>query len=423
MFYDRAKIYIKGGDGGNGIVAFRREKYIPEGGPSGGDGGHGGDAILVADNGLRTLVDFKYKKHYKADRGDHGQSKERHGKSAEDLLLRVPVGTVVLDADTGETLADMVEHGQQVVVARGGRGGRGNARFTSALNRTPRVAEKGEPAEERWLQLELKLLADVGLVGFPNVGKSTIISRISAAKPKIADYPFTTIIPNLGVVSAGEGRSFVVADIPGIIEGAHEGTGLGYEFLKHIERTRILVFVLDAGNIDRHELTGDLTTLERELTLYNPGLAERRRLLAINKMDLTGAEESLVSLRSQVGERYEIFPVSAVTGMGLDRLVNRLDELLQIEEQVPLKNPAPEIRVTKATREERFKIEKNQRIYNITGREAERHVAMTDLNNDAALQRLQHIFRKMGIVDELRAMGAKPGDMIQINGIEFEFLD
>ncbi|MHB1127520.1 MAG: GTPase ObgE [Bacillota bacterium] len=423
MFYDRAKVYVKGGDGGNGIVAFRREKYVPEGGPSGGDGGHGGNTILVADSGLRTLVDFKYKKHYKAPRGGHGGGKHRHGKSAEDLLLRVPVGTLIYDDDSGEVLADLVEEGQQVIVARGGRGGKGNARFASALNRVPRMAEKGEPGEEHWLRLELKLLADVGLVGFPNVGKSTIISRISAAKPKIADYPFTTLVPNLGVVIAGEGRSFVVADIPGIIEGAHEGSGLGYEFLKHIERTRILVFVLAPDNLGENDLSGDLATLERELGLYNPALAGRRRLLAVNKMDLPGSEERLEQLRTQVGERYEIYPVSAITGQGLDNLVNRLAELLDVEEPVTLAVPVPETRITKAIEQERFAIEYDHGIYTVSGREVERHIAMTDLDSDAGLQRLQHIFRKMGVIAELRARGARPGDTVQIKGIEFEFLD
>ena len=308
MFYDRTKIYVKAGNGGNGAVSFRREKYVPLGGPDGGDGGRGGDIILVADEGLRTLVDFRYKRHYKGDRGEHGQGKDRHGKSAEDLILRVPVGTIVKDAETGEILADFTKHGQREVVAKGGRGGRGNARFISNTNKAPTVAERGEPGEERWLLLELKLLADVGLVGFPNVGKSTLISKVSAARPKIADYPFTTLVPNLGVVRVEE-ESFVMADIPGIIEGAHTGAGLGLEFLRHVERTRLLLHVLDISGSEGRDPVQDFEIINRELREYSPALAERPMLVVPNKIDLPGSEDNLARLREHLRDKYEIFPI------------------------------------------------------------------------------------------------------------------
>ncbi|MEW5899603.1 MAG: GTPase ObgE, partial [Bacillota bacterium] len=311
MFYDTAKIYVKAGDGGNGCVSFRREKYIPEGGPDGGDGGRGGNVVFRADEGLRTLVDFHYQRRYLAGRGQHGKGKNMHGRSGEDLVVRVPAGTVVRDAQSGMVLADLVRDGQEVVVARGGRGGRGNARFAGPKNKTPVFAEKGEPGEERWLELELKLLADVGLVGFPNAGKSTLISRVSRARPKIADYPFTTLVPNLGVVTLGEGVSFVIADIPGLIAGAHQGAGLGHRFLRHTERTRLLVHVIDVAGVEGRDPLEDFYVLNRELFLYNPLLAQKVQLIAANKIDLPGAGENLQRLQKTLGAQYEIFPLSA----------------------------------------------------------------------------------------------------------------
>ncbi|ATW25473.1 GTPase ObgE [Candidatus Formimonas warabiya] len=425
MFYDRAKIYVKGGDGGNGIVAFRREKYVPEGGPSGGDGGKGGDVVMVADEGLRTLIDFKYKQHYKAGRGEHGQGKNMHGRGAEDMVLQVPLGTVVRNAETDEIIADFIFHGQKVVVAQAGRGGRGNTRFVSSQNRVPEFAEKGEPGQERWLLLELKLLADVGLVGFPNVGKSTIISRVSAAKPKIADYPFTTLSPNLGVVRVDEGNSFVLADIPGLIEGAHTGAGLGHHFLRHLERTKILIHVLDLSELPDRTPWDDFDIINRELKAYKASLAERPQIVAANKMDLPGAEERLGELKERLGDQYEVFAISAATGAGLPLLMQRAFQLVQDAEKNVVTEPAErEIRHVHVTPQERFQIFRDEAgIFVVSGEEVERHVAMTDFENEAAVKRLQRIFKKMGLDQGLREKGAKAGDVIRIKELEFDFAD
>lgn len=422
MFYDRAKIYVKGGDGGAGAVAFRREKYVPEGGPSGGDGGRGGSVYFVADEGLRTLVDFRYKRHYKADRGEHGQGKNMHGKSGEDMIVRIPVGTIIKDDDTGEILADLVEHGQQVVVAKGGRGGRGNARFMSNTNKAPTLAENGEPGEDRYLVLELKLLADVGLVGFPNVGKSTIISQVSAAKPKIADYHFTTLVPNLGVVALEDGESFVLADIPGLIEGAHTGAGLGHEFLRHTERTRLILHVLDiAGSEERNPLE-DFRVIQEELRQYSETLADRPMIVVANKMDIPGAEENLKQLREELGEAYEIFPVSAATGEGLKELIYHIAQVLP-------EIPAPEIfvrpeerhKVTHAEAPERFELTREGDLFVIRGKEIERHVKMTLFESEEGLYRFQNILKVMGVDNALRAEGIREGDKVQIGELEFEW--
>uniref|UniRef100_A0A832GPI9 GTPase Obg n=1 Tax=Caldimicrobium thiodismutans TaxID=1653476 RepID=A0A832GPI9_9BACT len=331
-FVDQAKIYVKAGDGGPGCVSFRREKYVPRGGPDGGDGGDGGDVILVADPQVHTLYDFYHQVHFRAENGRPGQGKKMKGKDGEDLLLRVPVGTVVRDAETGELLGDLVTPGQTLVVARGGKGGRGNAHFATPTRQAPRFAEKGTPGEERWLLLELKLIADVGLVGFPNAGKSTLLAQISAAKPKIADYPFTTLEPNLGVVKLPEGETFVVADIPGLIEGAHRGVGLGHEFLRHIERTRVLLYILD---ISREELiVEDFKTLRKELELYNPTLLTKPYLIAFNKIDLLAREkreEKINYLKGLFDPSFGplIYPISAATGEGVKTLLYALLDILK----------------------------------------------------------------------------------------------
>jgi len=328
MFIDRAVIYVKGGDGGNGVVSFRREKFIPKGGPDGGDGGHGGDVILIADEGLSTLLDFQHRRHFRAQRGTHGQGAKRHGKRGGSLVVPVPVGTLVRDAATRDVLADLVQHGQRVVAARGGRGGRGNARFATPTRRAPRQAEPGEPGQERNIELELKLIADVGLVGLPNSGKSTLLSRVSAARPKIADYPFTTTEPYLGVVGLPDGRSFVLADIPGLIEGAHQGAGLGHTFLRHISRTNVLIHVVDLAAPERDPLA-DFQTVNDELRLYDPALEQRPMLVALNKIDQPQARERAAAVAAAVGKRgYQAFAISGATGEGVEALMYAAADLL-----------------------------------------------------------------------------------------------
>lgn len=418
MFIDQARVFVKGGDGGNGIVAFRREKYVPLGGPSGGDGGRGGSVIFKADEGMSTLLDFRYKRHFKAARGTHGQGKNMHGAGAEDLMVRVPVGTIIKDEATGEVIADLVSPGQEATVARGGRGGKGNARFATAINKAPSFSENGEPGEERWIRLELKLLADVGLVGFPNAGKSTLISRISAARPKVADYPFTTLVPNLGVVETRHHESFVVADIPGLIEGAHAGAGLGHDFLRHIERTRVLLFVLDAAQTEGRDVVEDYEILCRELKLHNPELADRPYLIVANKMDIPTAAENADRLKTRWGDK--VFNVSAATGDGTVALIEKTYELLQssVINQVHV----GEERVVHRFEEEApFEINIVDGVYEVSGKRIEKLVAMTNLDNEEALQRFQRTIEHMGLESALRARGIKPGDTVRIKDWEFDY--
>ena len=330
-FIDEAKIYVKSGRGGKGCVSFRREKFVPRGGPNGGDGGNGGSVILIARQNMSSLLDHRYKQHYKAENGEHGRGKDQHGKNAPTLLVPVPVGTVVKDFFTGEILGDLTEDGDTLVVAKGGHGGRGNARFATPTNRAPRYAEPGEEAEERTLLLELKLLADVGIIGFPNAGKSTLISRISAARPKIADYPFTTLIPNLGVVSYNEGKTFVVADIPGLIKGAHEGTGLGIKFLRHIERTKVLIHLLDLSPLTERDPIEDYHQMNGELKAYSADLIKKPQIIAPNKIDITEAREKLKKIKTYFNKLgIEVFPISSATGEGLQVLIKEAGKRLEI---------------------------------------------------------------------------------------------
>ncbi len=325
MFVDRVKIFVKAGDGGDGVVSFRREKYVPRGGPDGGDGGKGGSVVFVVDPSMRTLLDFRYRQHFKAERGGNGAGRNRTGKNGRDRLIPVPPGTVVTDADTQDVLGDLIDEGDQLVVARGGRGGRGNARFASSTRRAPRIAEEGGPGEERTLRMDLKVIADVGLVGLPNAGKSTFLSRVTAANPRVASYPFTTLSPNLGVVNR-YGNTFVIADIPGIIEGAHEGKGLGHEFLRHVERTRVLLHIVDIGSADP---VGDLATLERELEMYSEVLARKAKLVVANKMDIPGAEEGFSRLKGILSARgIDCHPISALTGEGIEEIIVEVQALL-----------------------------------------------------------------------------------------------
>ena len=321
-FIDEAKIYVKAGDGGRGCVSFRREKFVPRGGPNGGDGGNGADVIMVAKRNMTSLLDHRYQQHYKAKRGVHGKGKDQHGKNAEDLFIPVPLGTMIKDFESGAFYGDLTQDGQTLVIARGGKGGRGNARFITPTNQAPKEAEPGTPGQEKTLKLELKLLADAGLLGFPNAGKSTLISTISAARPKIADYPFTTLVPNLGVVSYGDGATFVVADIPGIIEGAHEGAGLGIQFLRHIERTKILVHLLDLSPITQRDPIEDYEKLNHELISFSEELSKRPQIVALNKIDITEAREELERLEKHFNDLgIKTFPISSATGEGTKELV------------------------------------------------------------------------------------------------------
>ncbi len=424
QFVDQVDISIKGGDGGDGIVAYRREKYVPRGGPSGGNGGRGGNVIIRADGKLNTLVDLRYKKHYHAERGGNGGPNEKHGKDGRDLVLRVPVGTIVTDTDTGKVIADLVVDGQEVVAARGGAGGRGNASFASSTNQTPKFAEKGEPTDERRITLELKLLADVGLIGYPSVGKSTLISRISSAKPKIADYPFTTLVPNLGVVSI-DGRSFVVADMPGLIEGAHEGAGLGHQFLRHIERTRLLVHLIDVSGFSGREPMHDFDAINEELRSHSEKLAELPQIVALNKADMPAAREIVDRLRPDLESRgLEVFEISALTGLGLQpliyRIADRLDELPR-EEYTPVEEVA---HFTVESVEESWDARKTgANEYVVEGRPVEMLVRRADTDNEYALRRLHRQLEKMGVIKRLRELGAQEGDLVKIAGMEFDFVD
>jgi len=422
MFVDRAKIYVKAGDGGNGVVAFRREKFVPRGGPNGGDGGKGGDVILIVDSNLSTLMDFRYKVHYKAKRGQHGQGSNKIGRSAENMIIKVPPGTIVKDSETGAVLADLVEDGQSFVVAKGGRGGRGNAKFSSSIHRAPDFAEKGEPGEERWVIFELKLLADVGLIGFPNAGKSTLLSRMTAAKPKIADYPFTTLYPNLGIVDTGygEGQSFILADIPGLIEGAHEGQGLGHEFLRHVERTRVLIHVLDMTGLERDPIEG-FNNINKELANYSEKLSDKPQIIAANKVDLPEARDNYVEAKLILEKRgFKVIPISGVTGEGIKQLISEVSKMLAT---IPKITQIEEIKEYTLVEEEPFKIKKQDGIFQITGRYVERLIAMTNLENDSAVKRLQRTFKRIGLDDELKRLGVRVGDTVKIGDIEFYYTD
>ncbi|WP_026973826.1 GTPase ObgE [Alicyclobacillus contaminans] len=430
MFVDQAKIYVKGGDGGNGIVSYRREKFVPLGGPAGGDGGRGGDVVFVVDGGLRTLIDFRYQRHFKAERGEHGKTKNQHGKSAPDLVVKVPPGTVVRDADTGEFLGDLTREGQRLIVAHGGRGGRGNTRFATEANKAPDMAEKGEPGEERNLLLELKVLADVGLVGFPSVGKSTLLSAVSAARPKVGAYHFTTLTPELGVVRVDEERSFVLADLPGLIEGAHAGHGLGHEFLRHVERTRVIVHVLDIAATEGRNPVEDYRVIRAELEAYDPRLSARPELIAANKMDVPGAEEHLAAFRAAYPD-LPVYPISGVTGEGVQALLYAIAETLDqvadvhsVEHELSSQTEAaPEKKVYRFEREEPFRILREGNRFVVASAELEKLVAMTNFAQYDAVVRFQRILKHKGVDDALRQRGAKEGDTIRIGDMEFDFVE
>ncbi len=428
MFVDQVKIYVKGGDGGNGMVAYRREKYVPKGGPAGGDGGKGADVVFKVDEGLRTLMDFRYQRHFKAPRGEHGMSKNQHGRNAKDMIVKVPPGTVVMDAETKVVIADLVEHGQQAVIAKGGRGGRGNSRFATPANPAPEIAENGEPGQERDVILELKLLADVGLVGFPSVGKSTLLSVVSSAKPKIAEYHFTTIVPNLGMVETEDGRSFVMADLPGLIEGAHSGVGLGHQFLRHIERTRVIIHVVDMAATEGRNPFEDYLTINRELKEYNLRLTERPQIIVANKMDMPGAEENLQKFKEQLKEDYPIFPISALTRKGLRELLFAVADILEDTPEFPLEHEEEaginRVLYKHEADPDAFVITREpDGSFVITGNKLEKLFKMTDFSRDESVRRFSRQLRGMGVDDALRQKGAKSGDIVKLLDFEFEFIE
>jgi GTP-binding protein len=426
-FYDRAKIFVKAGTGGNGSTHFRREKYVAYGGPDGGDGGRGGSIYLEIDPGLNTLVDFHYRQHHAAGNGGNGFKQRSHGAKGGDVVLRVPPGTVVREADSGDLLADLIAPDQRVMVARGGRGGLGNVHFATSTNQTPREAQKGEPGEERWITLELKLIADVGLAGFPNAGKSTLLSVVSAARPKIADYPFTTLTPNLGVVTvgtpgSGDDSSFVLADIPGLIEGAAQGAGLGHDFLRHVERTRLLLHIVDGSGLERDPWEG-FEAINRELAEYSQELATRPQVLVVNKLDLPETLERWPALKARAAQAgMPAFAISAATRVGVDELLyftaNRLRELHAEAREQAARSPTPAGPVLRPIPEDAFTVSREGALYIVQGKRAARMVAMTDQESIEGMARLEHHLRKMGVTEALEEAGVQPGDTVRFGKVE-----
>ncbi len=424
---DRATIHVKAGDGGDGAATFRREKYVPRGGPNGGDGGRGGDVYIQADRQLNTLLKFQYDRRFEAPKGRNGAVQRQTGRSGDDLLVTVPPGTMVRATINGETYEmDLVQHGQRLLAARGGKGGLGNVHFTTSTHQAPRIAELGQPGEEYELQLELKLLADVGLVGYPNAGKSTLLSAISAARPKIANYPFTTLTPNLGVVEVGT-QTFVVADIPGLIEGAHAGVGLGYDFLRHVERTRLLVHVIDASGYEGRDPLDDWRQINEELRLYQPALAERPQIVVLNKMDLPEARDNEARLRKAIDvPKTDLFAISAATGEDVQPLVRRMAERLR-----ELPNPFADIPQSDEVLRwpepvvdpNAFTIEREDDAYRVRGKKIEQLVSMLNFAQPESLDRLQRVLEATGITQALEEAGVTEGDTVRIEKAELEWSD
>lgn len=421
MFIDRARIFVQSGKGGDGMSSFRREKFVPKGGPDGGDGGHGGNVVLVADRNVNTLVDFRFRRLFKAKPGGKGQGANCYGRNAEDLLITVPLGTIVKDEESGQIIADLSHDGQQAIVAKGGRGGRGNWHFRSSSNRTPTFAERGEPGEERWLRLELKVLADIGLLGYPSVGKSSILRKVSAAQPDVAAYHFTTLNPILGVVDLSDHRSFVMADIPGLIEGASEGVGLGHDFLRHIERTKILVHVLDVSGMEGRDPIEDYEKINEELRKYSEKLSRKKQIIAANKIDMLGDSDNLERLQAYMDERgQEVYPICAMTGEGLEVLLERLWDLLETYVEEP-EEIAEEV-VYKAQDKPDFEVKRaDDGAFVITGPRIENLVAMTNFDDDQSLRRFQRIWRYMELDKLLKEKGICDGNTVRICEMEFEY--
>lgn len=423
MFIDVANIFVKAGKGGDGKVGWRREKYEPSGGPNGGDGGRGGSIILKADDGIRTLMDFRYKRTYKGENGADGGSSNMTGKSGEDIILKLPVGTLIKDEESGKVIVDLKEKDQTFVIARGGRGGRGNAKFATSTRQAPGFSEAGTKGQERNIVLELKLLADVGLVGFPNVGKSTLLSIVSAAKPKIANYHFTTLKPNLGVVRIASEKSFVIADIPGLIEGASQGAGLGHDFLKHIERTRILVHVLDASGSEGRDPIEDFYKINDELFQYNEKLKDKPQIIVANKMDMQNADEGLEALRREFEPKgYKIYPISAATLEGINELKYAIWEIVE-KTETPYETFDEEFDEYDMHVEETVFVKYENNKYIVEGSYVERLLYSTYFDDVDSLRFFQDALRKKGIVDDLKKLGIQEGDSVFICENEFEFFD
>lgn len=429
MFYDHTKISVKAGDGGDGSMHFRREKFAPYGGPDGGDGGRGGSIYFEATTSLNTLVNYRYKQHFKADSGEAGARQKMHGAKGEDIVMMVPCGTIIRDADTQEVVADLVEPEQRVMAARGGRGGLGNVHFATSTHQAPKEAQKGEPGQERWLTLELKLVADVGLVGYPNAGKSTLLSVVTAAHPKIADYPFTTLTPNLGVVEigrprSGDGTGFVLADIPGLIEGAAQGVGLGHEFLRHIQRTRLLIHLLDGAAIDRDPWQ-DFQAINLELREYDQQLAERPQIVVLNKMDIPDAQQHWTELKARAeAAGYPIFAISGVAQQGTDELMvyaaRRLEEIKQEEGERAASHAITDMQgpVLRPQPEDAFTVTKERGVYIVRGKRVERLVTMTNHESEEGMARLEVMLAKMGVTKALEEAGVQVGNLVHFGKIE-----
>jgi GTP-binding protein len=419
MFIDEATIYVKSGNGGNGVVHFRREKYIPRGGPDGGDGGRGGDIRIKVSLSLNTLHEFQHQHRYIAQDGKHGAKQNQTGRSAEDLIIQVPAGTIIYDADSGEVLADLLDEGQEITLCKGGRGGRGNARFANSRDQAPRIAEKGAPGEERNLRLELRLIADVGIIGIPNAGKSTLLAAVTNARPKIADYPFTTIEPNLGVARLDDERTLVLADIPGLIEGAHSGTGLGFEFLRHIQRTRVLIHLLD-GFAEKPVL--DYAQINTELALFDPDLAKKPQVVAVNKMDIPEVQNRWVEIRRDLKKKgISAIDISAATGRNVRSLLDKTYAILQSTPIIQQESLVPVYH--SQTDPRKYEIQHITTGWRITGASIERAAAMTYWENDDSIRRFQRILQALGIDDALREAGVKEGDMVSVGDYELEWSD
>ncbi|MDO4555173.1 MAG: GTPase ObgE [Lachnospiraceae bacterium] len=428
MFADRAKIYIRSGKGGDGHVSFRRELYVPNGGPDGGDGGNGGDLIFVVDEGINTLADFRHIRKYCAGDGQEGGKRKCSGASGDDLIVKVPPGTIIKDAESGKVIMDMSNKKEPVVLLKGGRGGKGNRHYVTSVMQAPKYAQPGQPAQELWVQLELKVIADVGLVGFPNVGKSTFLSRVTNARPKIANYHFTTLNPNLGVVDLAEGQGFVIADIPGIIEGASEGVGLGYEFLRHIERTKVIIHMVDGASVEGRDPIADIKSINDELRKYNEEILNRPQVIAANKMDAVSGEEGedVITLLKEEFEHsgVKVFPISAVSGQGVKELlwhVNTLlaelpDEPVEFEtEYVPDRTSeiSDSILVSKSEEEEG--------VFLVEGPKVERMLGYTNLESEKGFDFFQKFLKDNGILKQLEALGIEEGDTVKLYNLEFEY--